>query len=350
MGFDGITLQGHALKVRRPKDYKAVAEDNTSPANIPNIVSTNVQEGPNKIFIGGLPSYLDEEQVKQLVSAFGQLKSFNLVKDSQTGVSKGFAFFEYLDPSVTDRACTGMNGMKIGEKSVLAQRANIGAKHTIAPTPNAESILSNPTAYNFLNLQMPIAAAAALMGFSQNDAGNPTRIVILGNIASPDELLNEEEYNNIIEDVWEEMRKYGTVVSVAIPKPPKPIPKREEENMIQDQHAILPTEVHWGVGRAFVEFKRKEDAERAQKSTGGKKFNGRFIVTGFYSESKYTYRDWLPEPEEEARVAEKFRREKDEKDLAELEKIRRALQEDVDEMEAQEQMNKAAENRDPPKQ
>ena len=26
MGFDGITLQGHALKVRRPKDYKPIYE------------------------------------------------------------------------------------------------------------------------------------------------------------------------------------------------------------------------------------------------------------------------------------------------------------------------------------
>ena len=26
MGFDGITLQGHALKVRRPKDWKQVTE------------------------------------------------------------------------------------------------------------------------------------------------------------------------------------------------------------------------------------------------------------------------------------------------------------------------------------
>jgi len=32
--------------------------------HIPGIVSTNVPDSPNKIFIGGLPSYLNEEQVK----------------------------------------------------------------------------------------------------------------------------------------------------------------------------------------------------------------------------------------------------------------------------------------------
>ena len=36
------------------------------------------------------------------MSSFGQLRSFNLVMDTGTGMSKGFAFCEYLDPLVTD--------------------------------------------------------------------------------------------------------------------------------------------------------------------------------------------------------------------------------------------------------
>jgi len=261
------------------------------------------------------------------------------VKDAQSGISKGFAFFEYAEVSVTDRACQALNGMKIGEKSILVQRANIGAKHAFIPTPNAESLLSNPTAYNFLNLTMPIAAAAALLGMNVNDPGGASRILLLGNMASPDDLLNEEEYNELIEDVREEMRAFGTVLSVAAPKPPKPKPKKEEDSFIQDQHAILPTEVNWGVGRVYVEFKRKDEAEKAQRALGGRKYNGRAVVTGYYNEDKYAKRDWTPEYEEERKVAEKFKKEKDEKDLVELEKIRKALEEDMDEMEAQEQMN-----------
>ncbi len=41
-------------------------------------------------------------QVKELMSSFGQLKAFNLVKDAGTGLSKGYAFAEYADSSVTD--------------------------------------------------------------------------------------------------------------------------------------------------------------------------------------------------------------------------------------------------------
>ena len=35
--------------------------------------------------------------------SFGQLRAFNLVKDSATGLSKGYAFCEYQDSSITDQ-------------------------------------------------------------------------------------------------------------------------------------------------------------------------------------------------------------------------------------------------------
>lgn len=42
-------------------------------------------------------------QVKELLTSFGPLKAFNLVKDSATGLSKGYAFCEYVDVNVSDQ-------------------------------------------------------------------------------------------------------------------------------------------------------------------------------------------------------------------------------------------------------
>lgn len=47
--------------------------------------------------------YFFLEQMKELLISFGPLKAFNLVKDNATGLSKGFAFCEYVDPNVTDQ-------------------------------------------------------------------------------------------------------------------------------------------------------------------------------------------------------------------------------------------------------
>lgn len=42
-------------------------------------------------------------QVKELLTSFGPLKAFNLVKDSATSLSKGYAFCEYVDVGATDQ-------------------------------------------------------------------------------------------------------------------------------------------------------------------------------------------------------------------------------------------------------
>ena len=47
------------------------------------IISTKVEETPLKVFIGGLPKELGEEQIKNLLLNYGRLKSFHLVKDNK---------------------------------------------------------------------------------------------------------------------------------------------------------------------------------------------------------------------------------------------------------------------------
>ena len=65
------------------------------------VISTVVKDTPHKIFVGGLPQYLTDDQVKELLLSFGALKAFNLVTDGGTQMSKGYAFAEYVDPNIT---------------------------------------------------------------------------------------------------------------------------------------------------------------------------------------------------------------------------------------------------------
>ena len=95
------------------------------------MISTVVSDSPNKLFVAGLPNYLNDEQVKELLTSFGQLKAFNLVKDTTTGLSKGYAFAEYLDTTITDQAIAGLNGMQLGDKKLIVQRASVGAKNVV---------------------------------------------------------------------------------------------------------------------------------------------------------------------------------------------------------------------------
>lgn len=49
--------------------------------------------------------------------------------------------------------------------------------------------------------------------------GIPTEVLCLMNMVAPEELLDDEEYEEIVEDVKEECSKYGQVKSIEIPRP-----------------------------------------------------------------------------------------------------------------------------------
>jgi splicing factor U2AF subunit len=254
-----------------------------------------VEEGPNKIFIGGLPFYLNEEQVKELLSSFGQLRSFNLVKDTANGNSKGFAFFEYLDPNNTDKACAGLNGMKLGEKTILVQRANVGAKHgnaALGKEGSSTSVLLNQTAAQFLNLLMPIPSVCAMLSININDPGTPTTVVQLLNMFSYEELLDDELFEDILDDILEEVQRIAPIVSSYVHRPEKP-------NVDDNGNPSNSKKIQFCVGRVFVEFHSKEDALKVQQALTGKKFNGRYVVTGFFSETRYLDKNFDPNESEE---------------------------------------------------
>jgi splicing factor U2AF subunit len=138
--------------------------------------------------------------VKELLLSFGQLKAFNLVKDAATGLSKGYAFAEYIDYNITDQAIAGLNGMQLGDKKLIVQRASVGAKNA------AVNQLAPVT------IQVP---GLSTVGVS----GPATEVLCLLNMVTADELGDEDEYDDILEDIKEECNKYGIVRSIEIPRP-----------------------------------------------------------------------------------------------------------------------------------
>jgi splicing factor U2AF 65 kDa subunit len=253
MAFDGIMYEGQTLKLRRPKDYQPIPGVPSEPPSIhmPGIVPTSVADSPNKIFIGGLPSYVTEEQVKELLQSFGELKSFHLVKDIQTNASKGYAFCEYLDSDLTDIVCTGLNNMPLGDKTLVVQRATLS-------TADSKTILAD----------VAIPQPVSLSGSTE-----PTRILQLMNMVTKEELANDEDYEDIYEDVMEECANFGKVTNLTIPRP------------------IEGSEIP-GVGKILVEYADTESAQKAQESLAGRVFGGRAVITSYLTEEAYLRQDY----------------------------------------------------------
>uniref|UniRef100_A0A3P8ZEY2 U2AF homology motif (UHM) kinase 1 n=1 Tax=Esox lucius TaxID=8010 RepID=A0A3P8ZEY2_ESOLU len=91
----------------------------------------------------------------------------------------------------------------------------------------------------------------------------PSPVLRLLNLIDDSHLHNEEEYEDILEDMKEECQKYGSVVSLLIPK----------ENP--------------GKGQVFVEYANAGDSKEAQRLLTGRTFDGKFVVATFYPLSAY---------------------------------------------------------------
>jgi splicing factor U2AF subunit len=242
MCFDGVCFMGHQLKIRRPRDYNPINASYDVLSKLP--VSTIVVDGPNKLYIGGIPTFFTDEQVKELLQAFGQLKAFSLQKSSD-GSSKGYAFAEYLDPALTHQAIAGLNGMDLNGKQLTVALACPDEK----PQNNV-----NPSWATQVGLDL------------SKGAGMPTEVLCLLNMVTEEELTDAQEYADICEDITSECAKYGNIISFCIPRPGVDAA---------------------GIGKVFIEYGTPSECQKAQAALTGRKFADRVVVTSYYDPEKY---------------------------------------------------------------
>ena len=98
LAMDGITMEEHynegngaangtvkGLDIKRPKDYIVPTPDDDAYLDG---ISTEVPDSANKISITKIPPFLTDDQVKELLGSFGELRAFTLVKDGSTEESR----------------------------------------------------------------------------------------------------------------------------------------------------------------------------------------------------------------------------------------------------------------------
>lgn len=98
---------------------------------------------------------------------------------------------------------------------LLFQSLTACSVSTNTPSPTLLSPLQTSINQTPVTLQVP-----GLMNSSMTQmAGLPTEVLCLMNMVAVEELVDEEEYEEIVEDVRDECSKYGQVKSIEIPRP-----------------------------------------------------------------------------------------------------------------------------------
>eukprot|EP00898_Chlorokybus_atmophyticus_P006716 jgi/Chlat1/7045/Chrsp56S06709 len=70
------------------------------------------------VYVGGLPFSLTEGDLLAVFAQYGEIMDVNLVKDPDTGKSKGFAFLAYEDQRSTVLSVDNLNGAKVAGRIV----------------------------------------------------------------------------------------------------------------------------------------------------------------------------------------------------------------------------------------
>ncbi|KAJ4372074.1 hypothetical protein N0V83_003847 [Neocucurbitaria cava] len=259
LAFNGISMrdEGDApdragLSIRRPKDYITPTADENAYSG--DEVSSVVKDSPNKLSITNIPTYIEEEQVRELVETMGKLNAFILVKDTSTDQHRGIAFCEYADNDIVDAVIEGLNDISLGEGKLKVSRATVGLQQTAG-------------------LDGGVGAISMLAGASATDNREHSHVICLMNMVTSDELLNDDEYEEIKEDIEEECSKYGPIVETKIPRP-------------------AGARVNLGVGKVYIKYLDIESAQKAIKALAGRQFSGRTVVATEFSEEGFDVDAW----------------------------------------------------------
>merc|ERR1719356_2072622 len=217
--LNGVELLGCQLKVGRPKGYAGPESAGggqlalTGPGGTPSLGDMMAQHGalgkpgmmslpgmggPGNVAVSAIdhrlcliniPTFVTEDRIKELLITFGQLKFFALQKDEE-GKSVGVAFFEYADMMTQQQARAALEGLELGAKKLSVKKP--------------EEVI-----------EMGLVARVQKLGARVV----PSKIMYLKNIVTIEDLTDDAQYAEICADVRLEGEKFGTVISMEIPRP-----------------------------------------------------------------------------------------------------------------------------------
>lgn len=239
------------------------------------------------------------------------------------GVSKGYGFAEMIDVTLTDKVIATLHGLPMGTGRTITVSRATGAKTGGAAAPGGAPGGGQPFGLSFQPQQQqqqpygysgsagnsaPLgqrappgldaataaavaAAQAAAAGYamppppsgmmppppqqhqqqqayasgSSAPSGLPSRVVVLdGMVGSAEELLNDSDYQDLVEDVASECSKYGPLGGVQVPRPPSQ-----------------------AAGRVFLQYQDMESAINAATKLAGRQFGGAAIRARYYDEGMF---------------------------------------------------------------
>ncbi|EDR21726.1 hexokinase, putative [Entamoeba dispar SAW760] len=278
LSLDGLTIKGASVKVRRPKDYNPVLPFISGLSQLMEPGTTNPRE--SILYMGNIPLQMTDEQIRKKLENLNPLKKFFVIRDPDLGAPQGkcYCLFEYQNPEYKEKILT-FDGINLGGNKIEVCSGVDGFKHL--PKASLNELFSKMFPHTtdlvigtLLNSSVGYSTVfeKILKPSEKIEDQHVSRIIVIFNMVYPEDLIDQQRYIELIDDIRFVCQEYGEVESISIPRP-------TEENK-------KPS----GLGRVFIEFKTIDGAIRCWKEIVKKRYDNRSLLVGFYSEKKYANR------------------------------------------------------------
>eukprot|EP00922_Rhytidocystis_sp_ex-Travisia-forbesii_P063340 GHVS01094246.1.p1 GENE.GHVS01094246.1~~GHVS01094246.1.p1 ORF type:complete len:566 (+),score=98.77 GHVS01094246.1:118-1815(+) len=251
----------HAHGAARVDPAAALAAAHTAAnavaAGVPVAQFVNRLKTPDRLCIMGLPVGFSEAKVKEMVTTFGCVKFFQLLRKGGSGESAGCCLCDFEDYECQKTAIEILE-QNTPYKVVLAEDA--------ASTGMLDDYLRRSEDLNDGPEQTMLVAPV------------PCRVIFLSNMFTRDDLLDEALLQEMRQDILIELEQFGTVMDIHIPLPARGF----DENEFDESD----------IGFVFVEYKLRVQAAKARGNLYGRKFNGRVIEVNYFGEEKFARKEF----------------------------------------------------------
>ncbi|GFU53348.1 RNA-binding protein 39 [Nephila pilipes] len=231
LALNDTELMGYKIHVQLSQ-----AEKNRVAASTSSMVKGT--PGPMRLYVGSLHFNITEDMLRGIFEPFGRIERIELIKDTETGRSKGYGFISFYDSEDAKKALEQLNGfelagrpMKVGhvtERTDVAQGSFLDSDELdrtgidLGATGRLQLMakLAEGT-----DLNIPAAAVSALqmsqgMVTPQQTITPPiaTQCFLLSNMFDPATETNPSWDEEIRNDVIEECKKHGGAMHVFVDK------------------------------------------------------------------------------------------------------------------------------------
>jgi RNA recognition motif-containing protein len=76
-----------------------------------------------KVFVGGLPFDMDDQELKEIFEDYGTVSSAKIIQDRDTGRSRGFGFVDFLEKSAAENVIRRLDGGELEGRKLSVRPA-----------------------------------------------------------------------------------------------------------------------------------------------------------------------------------------------------------------------------------